>query len=124
MKPDIEKHLRAADEVLYELEHLMAGGFYKGVVGRAYSAMLHAATAALEAKEIKGETRQGIVPAFADAFVKSGLLDKKYHQYFRQAFNVRWHTDSTSFVSVDSRQAQTTLVRAKDFIAVCRRLCE
>ena len=124
MKPDIEKHLRAAEDVLRELEHLMAGGFYKGVVGRAYSAMFHAATAALEAKEIKGETRQGIVPAFADAFVKTGLLDKKYQVYFRQAFNAHSHTDSASFASADSRQAQTTLVRAKDFIAACRRLCE
>jgi uncharacterized protein (UPF0332 family) len=124
MKPDIEKHLRAADDVLRELEHLMAGGFYKGIVGRAYSAMFHAATAALNAREIKDQTRQGIVPAFAEAFVKSGLLDKKYHQYFRQAFNARSHTDSTSFASVEHRQAHTTLVRTKEFIAACRKLCE
>jgi len=124
MKPEIEKHLHEADEVLCELEHLMAGGFYKGIVGRSYSAMLHAAIALFEAKEIKDQTRQGIVPAFADVFVKTGLLDKKYHEYFRQAFNERMQNDAASFASVDSGQAHATLLRTKEFIAACRKLCE
>ena len=123
MKPDIEKHLRNAGEILREMEHLMAGGFYRGVVGRAYYAMFHAATAAMLAKEIEEKTRQGIVPAFDDAFVKTGLLDKKFHQYFHQAFGARTETDSLSFASADQRQAQTMLVRAKGFITACRGLC-
>jgi uncharacterized protein (UPF0332 family) len=124
MKPDVKKHLRSADEILREMEHLMAGSFYRGVVGRAYYAMFHAATAALLAKEIEGGARQGIVPEFEDTFVKTGQLDKKLHQYFRQAFNARTESDSPSFASADHRQAQATLVRAKEFIAACRKLCE
>ena len=124
MKPDVEKHLNSADEIMREIEHLMSGGFYRGVVGRAYYAMLHAATAALTAKEIEECSRQAIVPAFAEAFVKTGLLDKKYHQYFRQAFGARTESDYPQFASADQRQAQTALVRTKGFIAACRRLCE
>ncbi|MFH1371493.1 MAG: HEPN domain-containing protein [Planctomycetota bacterium] len=124
MKPDVEKHLRVADETLREMEHLLAGGFHRGVVGRAYYAMLCAATAALTAKEIEKGSRQAIVPTFADAFVKTGLLDKKFHSYFRQAFGARTESDYPSFASADHRQAQTTRVRTKEFIAACRRLCE
>ena len=124
MKPEVEKHLRSADEFLREMEHLLAGGFYRGVAGRAYYAMLHAATAALLAGEVKGGSRQGTVPEFEDAFVKTGLLDKKLHQYFRQAFNARTESDSPSFASADHRQAQTFLLRTKEFIAACRKLCE
>lgn len=124
MKPDVEKHLRNADEIMREIEHLMAGGFYRGVVGRAYYAMLHAATAAMSAKEIKEGSRQAIVPAFGDAFVKTGLLDKKFLQYFRQAFGARTVSDSPLFASSAHRQAKTMLVRTKNFIAACRRLCE
>ena len=123
MKKDVEKHLRNADEIFRELEHLMAGGFYRGVIERAYSAMLHAATAALTAREVKDVSRQAIVPAFAEAFVKTGLLDKKFNQYFRQAFSSRMKPDVVSFASVDHRQAQTMLIRTKEFIAACRGLC-
>jgi uncharacterized protein (UPF0332 family) len=124
MEPDIKKHFRIADEILREMEHLMAGGFYRGVLGRAYYAMLHAATAALTTKEAKEGSRQAIVSAFADAFVKKGLLDKKFHNYFRQAFGAKAKADSPSFASADHRQAETTLVRTKEFIAACRKLCE
>jgi len=123
MKPDVEKHLSTADEILREIQHLMAGGFYRGVVGRAYYAMLHAATAALSAKKIE-DSRQAIVSVFDDAFVKTGLLDKKFLKYFRRAFYARTESDYPLFASADHRQAQTILVRTKEFVAACRRLCE
>jgi hypothetical protein len=124
MKQDVEKHLRVAEETLREMEHLMAGGLYKAVVRRAYHAMLNAATAALLAKEIQSGARQAIVSEFNDAFVKTGLLDEKYHNYFRRAFSSRTESDDPAFASADHRQAQTNLVRVKDFIAACRKLCE
>jgi uncharacterized protein (UPF0332 family) len=124
MKKDIEKHLRSADEILREMEHLMAGGFYRGIIGRAYYAMFHAATAALTAKKIGSGSRQAIVPAFADAFVKTGLLDKKFNDYFLRAFGARTESDYPSSASADNRQARTALVRTKEFIAACRKLCE
>ncbi len=124
MKQDVEKHLRVAEETLREMEHLMAGGFYKAVVRRAYHAMLNAATAALLAKEIQSGARQAIVSEFNDAFVKTGLLDEKYHRYFSQAFNSRTEPYDPAFASADHRQAQTNLLRVKEFIAACRKLCE
>jgi uncharacterized protein (UPF0332 family) len=124
MKPDVEKSLRMADETLREMEHLMAGGFHKAVVKRAYQAMLNAATAALLAKEVQSGTRQSMVSEFNDTFVKTGLIDEKFYKYFRQAFNSRTESDDASFASVDHRQAQTNLLRVKEFIAACRVLCD
>src|SRR4030042_1785806 len=117
MKQDVKKHLDTADEIQREIKHLMAGGFYRGVMGRAYYAMLHAATAALLAKQIGKGSRQAIVAVFAEAFVKTGLLDKKFHQYFRRAYNARTESDYPLFASADHRQAQTSLVRTKEFVA-------
>jgi uncharacterized protein (UPF0332 family) len=124
MKQDVKKHLRNAEEILRELEHLMAGGFYKGVFSRAYYAMFHAASAAMLAGEIEEKTRQDIVSAFDDAFVKTGWLDKKFYQYFRQASYTRNESDAVSFASADHRQAQTIFVRTKKFVEACRNLCE
>ena len=124
MKPDVEKHLRIANETLREMEQLMAGGLYEAVVKRTYNAMLNAATAALLAKEVQNDTRQAIIAEFNDAFVKTGLFDEKVYKYFRQAFNSRAETDDSSFASADYKQAQTNLLRAKEFIAACRVLCD
>jgi uncharacterized protein (UPF0332 family) len=124
MKPDVEKHLRIAWETLREMEHLMAGGIYKAVVKRAYHAMLNAATAALLVKEVQTGTRQTIVSEFNDVFVKTGLLDERFYKYFRQAFNSRTESDDPLIDSVDHRQAQTYIIRVKEFIAACRLLCD
>jgi hypothetical protein len=124
MKQDVEKHLRVAEETLREMEYLLGGGFYRAVMERAYHAMINAATAALLAKEIRSGARQAIVSEFKDAFVKTGLLDEKYYRYFSQAFNSRTESDDPAFASADHRQAQTTLLRVKDFIAACRVLCD
>ncbi len=123
MKPDVEKHLRIANETLREMQHLIAGGFYEAVAKRTYNAMLNAATAALLAKEVQSDTRHAIISEFNNAFVKTGLFDEKVYKYFRQAFNSRAESDA-SFASVDHRQAQTNLLRVREFIAACRVLCD
>ena len=124
MKPDVEKHLRIANETLREMEHLIAEGFYEAVAKRTYNAMFNAATAALLAKEVRSDTRQAIVSEFNDAFVKTGLFDEKVYKYFRRAFNFRAESDDSSFASADHGQAQTNLLRVKEFIEACRVLCD
>jgi uncharacterized protein (UPF0332 family) len=124
MKQDVEKHLRAAEETLREMIFLMEQGLYKEAVKRTYQAMLNAATAALLAKGLKSGNRQAIVSEFNDAFVKTGLVDEKFHRYFRQAFNSRTESDDSSFASVDHRQAQTNILIAKELIEACRVLCD
>jgi uncharacterized protein (UPF0332 family) len=124
MKPEAEKQFRKADELLREIEHFVAGGMYRAAIGRTYLAMFHAATAALLEKEIDTGARQATLAEFNDAFVKTGLIDKKYYDYFRQAYNMRTEPDSPSFASADHRQAQSSLLNVKDFIEVCRKLTE
>jgi uncharacterized protein (UPF0332 family) len=124
MKQDAEENLRKAEETLREMEHLMAEGLYKAVSKRSYNAMLSAATAALLNREVQSGTRQTIVSEFNDAFIKTGLLDGKFYQYFRRAFNSRAESDESSFTSVDVRQAQAQLMQVKEFIKACRTLCD
>lgn len=123
MEAKAKKQFRMAEDTLREIEHLIAGGLYRASISRAYYAMFHAATAAMLANEVNQGPRQAILPAFDKAFIKTGILDKKYLNYFRQAFNTRTETDSPTFGSADHRQSQTLLLRTKEFIAACRKLC-
>lgn len=108
---------------LRESEHLIAGAFHRGAVGRAYYAMFHAATAALLERGIERSSHHAIIAAFGESLVKSGTVDKKYHQYIREAFVLRNECDYLAFISTDEFQAQTNLQRAKEFVEICKKLC-
>jgi len=53
-------HIERADDCIKDAELLMDGHRYSAVVGRAYYAMFHAATAALLKRDIKRHSHQGI----------------------------------------------------------------
>ncbi|MBN2020237.1 MAG: HEPN domain-containing protein [Sedimentisphaerales bacterium] len=125
MNPEIEKELHKADAFLREIEHLIASGLFKASMERAYYAMFHAATAAIMAKEIDQGARQAIIPVLDKCLVKTGLLDKKFLGYLRQAFNAsKADSERTAFGSSDHRQAQMILLRTREFVAACKKLCE
>jgi uncharacterized protein (UPF0332 family) len=124
MKPDVEKQFRKAAEIQREIEQLIASGFYREATGRAYLAMLNAASAVFLAKEVQSGFRQTLVDKFSSTFVETGLLDKKFHNYFSFAYNARADSSSPSFSSCDHRLAQSTLVKVKEFIEACRKLAE
>ena len=53
-------------------------GFYAVAVTRAYYAMFYAATALLESQGISGSRQSGVVAAFGEHFVKTGLMQVDY----------------------------------------------
>jgi uncharacterized protein (UPF0332 family) len=124
MKQDVEKHIRIAEKILRDMEQLMAGGFHKEVVKRAYLAMFNAATAALLAEDVQCGNRQTVVSDFNITFVKTGLLDEKLYKYFCHASNSKADADDSSFAYADDKQAQTNLIRVKEFVTACRTLCD
>ena len=124
MKVDVAEHLQSADEFLRESEHLIAGGFFRGAVGRAYYAMFHAATAALLSRGIERSSHHGILAAFGERLVKPGLVESRFHTYIREAFARRSECDYLSFTAAEESEAKTTLKRAKELVEVCRLLCK
>jgi uncharacterized protein (UPF0332 family) len=123
MKQDVQEHFQSADEFLKESEYLITGGFYRGAICRAYYAMFHAATAVLLERGIERSSHHGILAAFGQFIVKAGLVEPRFHTYFRKAFALRNECDYLSFTSAEEDQAKTTLERTKAFIEVCRKLC-
>ena len=86
--------------------------------------MFHAATAALLHRGITRHSHQGIIAAFGQIFVKPGTLMSDLHKYFANAFDLRQESDYLPMVRVTDEKAQEVLGWAKEFVAVCRKLCE
>jgi uncharacterized protein len=124
MMSDIEEHFQSADEFLREGTHLMLGGFYRGAVGRAYYAMFHAAKAVLLSREIERSSHHGVLSAFGEHIVKPGLVERRFHTYITKAFARRNECDYLAFTTADKSEVETILGRAREFVEVCRTLCE
>jgi uncharacterized protein (UPF0332 family) len=121
---EVQLHLTEADDCLAEAGLLLASSHLGGAVSRAYYAMFHAATAALSQQGLKRRSHQGIITAFGQTFVKSGLVDVRVHKHFTRAFSVRQESDYSPGVRLTQETAQEVLGWAREFVGVCRRLCE
>ncbi|MFQ6035381.1 MAG: HEPN domain-containing protein [Sedimentisphaerales bacterium] len=86
--------------------------------------MFHAATAVLLERGIERSSHHGILSAFGQYIVKTGLVEPKFHTYLRKTFALRNECDYLSFTSAKEEQAKITLERTKEFIEVCRKLCQ
>jgi uncharacterized protein (UPF0332 family) len=122
MKEDVRRHLEIAQVFLAESAHLLAGGFARGTVGRAYYAMFHAATAVLLDRDIERTSHHGIISAFGEYVVKPDLVPAKLHKHFVEAFSLRSDSDYLVPFEPQRPQAEVTLERARQFVEACEAL--
>jgi uncharacterized protein (UPF0332 family) len=123
MKEEVELHFQRAAECGEDAQVLLDNNRPVASVARAYYAMFHAATAVLADRGIRRSSHHGILSAFGEYLVKPGLIDRRFHLFLREAFELRQQTDYDPIVDVDNEQAATTLERAIDFVDACRKLC-
>jgi uncharacterized protein (UPF0332 family) len=121
---DIPLHLARAEDCIAEAELLLTGSRAGAAISRAYYAMLHAATAALMQRGITRHSHRGVIAAFGQTFAKPKLVDAKFHKHFADAFDLRQENDYQPVVRLTEPRAQEVLDWAREFVAVCRDLCE
>ena len=124
MNEEVRLHFERADDCIKDAELLLAGQRHSAVVGRAYYAMFHAATAALLRRDMKRHSHHGIISAFGQVFVKSGKVEPRFHKYIAKAFDLRQESDYQPLVEITEQQANKVLERAREFVETCRKLCK
>jgi len=121
---EVRLHLDRANGCIAEAELLLDGGRFGGAVARAYYAMFHAATAALLKRDIKRRSHQGLISTFGQFLVKPGYVESRFHKFFAEVFDLRQESDYQPIVQVTDQQADEIIKRAKEFVEVCRSLCQ
>ncbi len=86
--------------------------------------MFHAATAALLNKGIVRHSHQGIISYFGREFIKTGLVEPKFHKYLIEAFDLRQESDYQPVAEITQDQANKVIERAKEFLDICKLLCQ
>lgn len=116
MKEATQKLLAKAARVLDFAERLRTGGDAEFVVGRAYYAMFYIAEALLNEKGQRFRKHRGVHGAFAEHFVKTGLLDGKYHRWFLEAFSKRITGDYGIDADLTTEDASLLMTQAREFL--------
>jgi len=124
MKDATQKLLAKATRALEVANRLTANEDAEFVVGRAYYAMFYVAEALLNEKGQRFRKHRGVHRAFAEHFIKTGLLDGRYHRWLLEAFSKRITGDygiesdlTAEDASVLVKQGHEFLDAAKQFLA-------
>lgn len=124
MKKTTAKLLEKAARSLKVAERLTKSGDAEFAVGRAYYAMFYAAQALPNEKELRFRKHAGVHSAFAEQFVKSGLLDKKYHRWLLAAFSKRITGDYGIEAELTSEDANLLIAQAREFLGAAKTILE
>ncbi|MEW5961557.1 MAG: HEPN domain-containing protein [Chloroflexota bacterium] len=114
--PEIQLYLDRARADLLAARSNLDQGFWGVVVSWAYDAMYYASNALLVSKGISRKTHSGVISAFGEYFVKTGLIEKEYAKLLGQAFDSRLDTDYDVVFRVDQILADQVLRDAQRFV--------
>ena len=85
----IEKMIERSKGAFKEANLLCEEGLCYGAISRAYYSMFYLTQAVLTTKDLSRKKHFAVISAFAEHFIKQGLLSKDLHSKIRQAFDER-----------------------------------
>jgi uncharacterized protein (UPF0332 family) len=124
VKETTAKLLEKAARSLQAAEHLTNAGNSEFAVSRAYYTMFYGAQALLNEKELRFRKHSGVHSAFAEHFVRSGLLDKKYHRWLLSAFSKRITGDYGIEAELTDEDATLVIGQAQEFLTTTKTFLE
>ncbi len=116
MKETSDKLLKKAARALRVAERLRKSRDAEFAVGRAYYVMFYVAQALLNERGLRFRKHAGIHGAFAEHFVKTGLLDKRYHRWLLAAFSKRITGDYGIEAEITADDAKILIEQAREFL--------
>ena len=112
-------YLDGARNALHGARHNLDGDFYGVAVNRAYYVFFYAATALLLTLDITRSRHTGVLAAFREYFVKTGIFPIEDSHAYGEAFELRNVTDYEMLGQADSVQARAAVESADRFIEHC-----
>ena len=83
--------------------------------------MFYAAEALLEERGLHFRKHGGVHAAFGNEFIKTGLLDKKFHRWLLDAFDRRLQSDYEVDSVVSEENVRRMLEQARELLSEARR---
>jgi uncharacterized protein (UPF0332 family) len=112
----VGQYLKKAHQVLdtgyLSLDH----GDYITAVNRAYYAIFYAANALLATRGLQRSKHSGVLAAFREQFVKAGIIEPEYSDFYGAVMDERTEADYEFEVFLDREIGERALLRARRFV--------
>jgi hypothetical protein len=116
VKIRIREEMEVAKRRLMAAKLLIEKGMLEDAVNRAYYAFFHAAKAMLNVLGFDAKTHSGLISEFGLRIIKTNLIDKKFGEYFRRAFEMRESSDYEIGIIFSEDEVQTLIKNADEFL--------
>jgi len=113
---EIEELIGRANKYLSSAKLLLDSGDYDSSVSRSYYAMFFATEAILLTKELEFSSHRGVIAAFGQHFVKTGIFSKEMRRMLQNAFDMRQKGDYSFRPVIQETTANHMLNQAKVFV--------
>lgn len=110
----ILKELEGARYDLERARNSLKDGDYKWATIQAYYSMFHAARALIYSQGFREKSHRALLTALRELFVRSGQLDREYHDDLRNAMDLREEADYGMVFSGEG--AKEVVEKAKKFL--------
>jgi len=121
LKDETQKLLQKASRAIHAAETLLREGEADFAVGRAYYAMFYIAEALLGERGLRFRKHSSVHSAFGERFIKTSILDSKYHRWLIDAFDMRIKGDYGVEAVITDAEATRMIKQAHEFLQAGRR---
>lgn len=111
----VEQYLAWAHQALRTARLVLEHEDYITAVNRAYYAIFYAANALLTTKGLERSRHSGVIAAFRQHFVKTGIVEAEYSDFYGVAMEDR-HSGDYGLVALSNEVATRDLERAERFV--------
>jgi uncharacterized protein (UPF0332 family) len=113
---EINSLIERAKRYLKSAEILLEEGDYESSVSRTYYAMFYSAQAMLLTKNLSFSSHKGVISAFGEQFVKTGIFKKEMGRELNKAFEKRQIGDYEYTFVISKMEAKEIFENGEKFI--------
>lgn len=115
-KTEVDNLFAKAKQSIEAAELLYKDGYWDFSASRSYYAMFYSLEALFLFRDISFSKHSAVISAFGKEFIKTGILDKKFHKYVLEAFDIRNIGDYGVMNSVFEEQAKELIANSKELL--------
>lgn len=113
---EVALYIENADESLSVAQLNLDNDFYAAAINRAYYAIFYAANALLATRKLARSKHSGVLAAFRQTFIKSGLLATELSEIYGQVLEDRHEGDYEIITATSQEDAVLDLQQARHFV--------
>ena len=113
---EVTLYIEHAEDALETARLDLNSDFYAAAVNRAYYAIFYAANALLAVKKLARSKHSGVLAAFRQHFIKTGMLPVKLSEIYGQVMEDRHEGDYEILTALSKEDAEIDIRQAQYFV--------